>query len=378
LHKHEAFQLWESQVSGVLLVKSKEFLSLSKTGINVLALGSANKRPLKDAQGFNKMIHSLDSLAFLKVDEFNFLSFRCQDYDNRVISVEQEYIKEGFSGVENIYEDLYKIKIHEITLRELLILQSIYVTSNASEVVELIKIQPDPRFFYKTFLELDCSNMVSILAFDSKSIQHLLAEKNKHLFNIDYPIIYKIKVAKSKGSNFYFTNAIDNALKNNQVEGVKYLIKYITMFQNNWISSFLFLKNIPILLQKGIDVGDLLKSKIFNVQFDFNDWPGNHTNLQECIKPYNGSFFNIRYMYRQVFWEPEYDYVENRNKEMKNGSTMDSRKIYKIKYSVNLLAQIGSHFEEDVLTNKHISLMNLVSKNDELEKFNAESLMQLI
>jgi hypothetical protein len=50
------------------------------------------------------------------------LNFRCQDYNNRVISVEQEYIKDGFKGKENIYEDLYKIKIHEVSLRELLIL----------------------------------------------------------------------------------------------------------------------------------------------------------------------------------------------------------------------------------------------------------------
>ena len=76
-------------------------------------------------------------------------------------------------------------------------------------------MQPDPRFFYKTFLELDCSNMVSILAFDSKSVQHLLADENQHLFNKEYPIIYKVKVAKKKGNNFYYTNAIDNALKNN-------------------------------------------------------------------------------------------------------------------------------------------------------------------
>jgi hypothetical protein len=72
--------------------------------------------------------------------------------------------------------------------------------------------------------------MVSILAFDSKSIQHLLADKNEKLFNKEFPIIYKVKVAKKKGNNFYYTNAIDNALKNNQVEGVKYLIKYIVKF----------------------------------------------------------------------------------------------------------------------------------------------------
>ena len=40
------------------------------------------------------MIHSLDSLSFLKVDPYNYLNFRCQDYNNRVISVEQEYIKD--------------------------------------------------------------------------------------------------------------------------------------------------------------------------------------------------------------------------------------------------------------------------------------------
>lgn len=77
-----------------------------------------------------------------------------------------------------MYEDLYKIKIHEITLRELLILQSIYTSSSSADIVELIRMQPDPRFFYKTFLELDCSNMVSILAFDSKAIMNLLSEKN--------------------------------------------------------------------------------------------------------------------------------------------------------------------------------------------------------
>ena len=57
--------------------------------------------------------------------------------------------------------------------------------------------------------------MVSILAFDSKSIQNLLADKNSYLFNEEFPVIYKVKVIKNKGNNYYYTNAIDNALKNN-------------------------------------------------------------------------------------------------------------------------------------------------------------------
>ena len=90
--------------------------------------------------------------------------------------------------------------------------------------------------------------MVSILAFDSNSVSKLLDEKNSHLFSEDYPILYKVKASKRKGNDYYYTNAIDNALKFNQVEGVKYMINYIIKFQNNFISSYLFLNNLPIMI----------------------------------------------------------------------------------------------------------------------------------
>jgi hypothetical protein len=70
------------------------------------------------------MIHSLDAQSFLKMDSINFIKFECQDYNNRVISIDQEY-NTGLRGSEN-YEtkffSAYKIKISEVTLRELLIL----------------------------------------------------------------------------------------------------------------------------------------------------------------------------------------------------------------------------------------------------------------
>lgn len=70
------------------------------------------------------MIHSLDSLSFLKVDPTNLMNFKCQEYSNRVVSIEQEHTsgsaKDG--DRDNYYYDIYKIKIHEVTLRELLIL----------------------------------------------------------------------------------------------------------------------------------------------------------------------------------------------------------------------------------------------------------------
>ena len=68
------------------------------------------------------MIHSLESLSFLKVEQCNFINFKCQDYNNRIISIEQEWHKHYGDKIETKYDEVYKIKIHEITLRELLIL----------------------------------------------------------------------------------------------------------------------------------------------------------------------------------------------------------------------------------------------------------------
>lgn len=74
----------------MVLAKNKDFVKLSKTGIDILALGAKAKRPLISADGSSKIIHSLDSLSFLKVDALNYMNFKCQDYSNRIISIEQE------------------------------------------------------------------------------------------------------------------------------------------------------------------------------------------------------------------------------------------------------------------------------------------------
>ena len=60
--------------------------------------------------------------------------------------------------------------------------------------------------------------MVSILAFDSGSMTHLLSEDNECYFSEEFPIIYKSKVEKKGGHKGNFiTTPIDYALKNNQV-----------------------------------------------------------------------------------------------------------------------------------------------------------------
>jgi hypothetical protein len=82
----------------------------------------------------------------------------------------------------------------------------------------------------------------------------------------------------------------------------------------------LFEKNFLLLLEKGIVMKDLLASSIFSYQFSFDDaeWPQTHTNCKKMIRPYNGSIFEIRRNYSEVFDELAKDLkhqVEARNDE---------------------------------------------------------------
>ena len=73
----------------MLLDKNKDFITLSRYGINVIALGSTHKRKIYDSNGKHKMIHSLQSCSFLKADPLNHIKFEFQDPNNRIISIEQ-------------------------------------------------------------------------------------------------------------------------------------------------------------------------------------------------------------------------------------------------------------------------------------------------
>jgi hypothetical protein len=152
--------------------------------------------------------------------------------------------------------------------------------------------------------------MASILAFDSGSMVALFSDKNSQYFSEKYPVIYKNKVMKANGESFYYTNAIDIAMKNNQVRAVNTIIRYIVKYQNNYVSSYLFTKNMPIIIEKGISVEGLLSSKVFNVQFDYDGWPVNHHVDEKVFKTYNGSFFNLRDKYKEIYSEPQFRSIE--------------------------------------------------------------------
>ena len=86
------------------------------------------------------MMHSLESCNFLKVDKDNYLLFACAKPEKREVSVQQEFVIPD--KVNNTYETdfmkIYNIKIWTITLRELMLMQSLYVCKTQSDIVDLV------------------------------------------------------------------------------------------------------------------------------------------------------------------------------------------------------------------------------------------------
>lgn len=228
-----------------------------------------------------------------------------------------------------------------------MIIQSIYICKSEGEIVKLVNLQPDQKFFYKTFLELDCANMTSMLAFNSNSIECLLSDNNKQYFNSEFPLIYKNRLIKKDGKGYYYHSAIGIALKNNQVRGVNLMIKYCVEYQNNYFSSYLFTSLLPSIINKGIDVFELLNSDIFTVTYDYDEWPGNHVNDAECLRGYSESFFHLRHKYRTVFPEEEF------RRPIHGEETDETARVFKVKYSINLLNQVGFYMKYDSDTGEY-------------------------
>lgn len=127
LFRHESFQLWESTIRGFYVNKNKDWITLNRDGINVISFNPNDRRSIMDKKSQEKMIHSMGSANYLKVDKNNFILFEFAA-DHKMISIMQQYTtKDDKYGEETNFETIYKIEIHEITLRELLLFASLYV-----------------------------------------------------------------------------------------------------------------------------------------------------------------------------------------------------------------------------------------------------------
>lgn len=79
----------------------------------------------------------------------------------------------------------------------------------------------------------------------------LLNEGFSDYYQSDFPVFYMNK-QKNKYGKVKYRNAIDTALKNNQIGAVNKIIWYITNYQNQFVSSFLFKYNFSKIMEKGI------------------------------------------------------------------------------------------------------------------------------
>jgi hypothetical protein len=198
-----------------------------------------------------------------------------------------------------------------------MIMQSFYLCTTQAQIAELVQRQPTPALFFKSFLEFDTIPMASILAFDTRSIRKILDESNEEHFSTElYPIFYKNQIPKKTGKGYYYRNALDNALRNNQAGALTAIIEYIIKYQNSHVSAPLFKGKLETLLSKGIGLAPLFASNVFNYTFDFDEWPSAHHNGEDCSHPYLGSVFELRNKYPVVFPSKEFaevDYSEEKN-----------------------------------------------------------------
>ena len=206
-----------------------------------------------------RRLSQIANLPFLKVEATNSILFATAKSDKREINIQQEYE----AGDQTHFQDIYGIKTFTPSLRELLLMNSIYYCQTQSQIVDIVNDQPNPTIFYKSLLELDNSNMVSMLSFDSRSMEFLLDDGFGEHFSARYPIFFKNKVRKGASDAYYYRNAIQNAYKNNQVRAVDIILNYMIKYQNNVSCSYLLVRILPQIIEMGIEVRELCDSKIF-------------------------------------------------------------------------------------------------------------------
>ena len=73
------------------------------------------------------------------------------------------------------------------------------------------------------------------------------------------------------------------------------MINYIVKYQNSHASFYLFRDNFVKMIHiGGLNVSQLLNSKIFYSRIDFDGWPLVSEYSEEISVPYNGNLYTIR------------------------------------------------------------------------------------
>jgi len=114
----EIFNLWESNIAGLML-STNDFIILAEDGISILCIfETMNKRIVEDKDHQRWIVHPLQSCNYLKIADSNLILIKEQSKNNeRSISIQEQVVQGG----ETFFNNIYKIKIKNMTLIELLL-----------------------------------------------------------------------------------------------------------------------------------------------------------------------------------------------------------------------------------------------------------------
>lgn len=195
--KYTGYQLWESPVKGFLSAMNQDFLIMSKEGMSFIRLDeNMARRSIRGKTGGPKMVHSLSSMNYLKVENGNMLNIENQLDDSKIVMVQHASIDdEGCIQ----YEEMYKIKLEAMALNDLIFIQGVFLLDSVTEIMKMIELQPTKDVFFRSFMELDHSNLIQILSFESRFIQRLLEEViSSNSYNFESPLFYKMQHTRNE------------------------------------------------------------------------------------------------------------------------------------------------------------------------------------
>jgi hypothetical protein len=106
-----------------------------------------------------------------------------------------------------------------------------------------------------------------------------------------------------------------------------------------------------------------MDSNIFFYEFAYEKWPNMHFDDSDAIELYNGSIFNMRNEYNNVFEQ------FGTNEELNEKIHERILKLHKIKYSLNLIPSISEGQD---------SLMNALGETEEIQILSCKVIRDLL
>jgi hypothetical protein len=125
----------------------------------------------------------------------------------------------------------------------------------------------------------------------------------------------------------------------------------------------------------------LVGSGVFCSSFDFDEWYSISVDPGTYMRPYNGSFFELRSAYKTVF--PEERFQINPEDDTYN-PYQDTQKLYKVLYKINFLPVLSHYAVRNrdnsisLMNIDHACLMEMAIESKELTIFEQENFQMII